>query len=67
MICGQRFGKHVPAATNTQPKIELLSETWSMLSCYKKGTKSVVKIKAVSGLEAVKIHPERVRLKNRHC
>jgi hypothetical protein len=37
---------------------------WSILRCYKQGTKSV---ELSSAWEAVKTEPEHVKLKNFHC
>jgi hypothetical protein len=37
-VSGQRLGKHVPAAADTNTTIELFS-MWSVLSCYKQVTR----------------------------
>jgi hypothetical protein len=76
-VSRQRIGKYVSAATNTHATIELLLET----GCLLLGSSKVVMRKIIgatqlvegcqltesSALEAVKIGPERVKLKNIHC
>jgi hypothetical protein len=75
----QRIGKHVPAVINTHTTIELLLETvfsaQFVQSSYKEDNwgnaiscqLAVVSWELSSAREAVKIEPERGKLKNLYC
>jgi hypothetical protein len=41
VVSGQRLGKRVPAATDTEATVEELCFMWSVQRCYKQGAKSV--------------------------
>jgi hypothetical protein len=64
-VSRQRLGKQVPAATDTNAVIEERCFMWSVLRCYKQGTKLVDgSVHLSSARDAVNIGPERVKLKN---
>jgi hypothetical protein len=65
----QRLGKHVPAATNTYATIELLLQMscFYMVRAEMLQARNKVGWELSSAWEAVKIEPERVKLKNLHC
>jgi hypothetical protein len=67
VVSGQRLSKHVPAATDTNPTTEgrcfLCGPCRDVIS---KGQSSVDS-ELSSVWVAVKIEPERVKLKNLHC
>jgi hypothetical protein len=69
-VSGQWLGKHVPVARQQTINNETVGcnntravfSVWSMMRCYKKGTKLGVQLS--SAQEAVKRGPEHVKLKN---
>jgi hypothetical protein len=62
---GQQLGKHVPAATNTHARVKEVFSVWSVPRSYNQNSWSIVQLNSVR--EAVKIGPERGKLKNLHC
>jgi hypothetical protein len=64
---GQRLGKHVSAATDTNPTTEVRRFLCGPCGDVISKGQSLVDSELSSAREAVKMEPERVKVKNLHC